>query len=184
MKDYGLNKGLVQQFDTSDRRTKGSFFGFRKMFWEYLNKLNVGFYDPCCPDAALKIPVFYNPTTGTLQYIVDGEAENAPDYTGIPATPSNNIIAGAGGAIPVNNYLTTINTDAGGDAFTLADGTLINQLKKIQLIVDGGGNGVVTPAHLSGAPTTITFDDAADYVILGWNGTDWVVVENSGTTIA
>lgn len=51
MKDQGLNKGLVQSFNTSDRRSKGVFYGFRKMFWTYLTKLNVGFYDPCCPEA-------------------------------------------------------------------------------------------------------------------------------------
>lgn len=51
MKDQGLNKGLVQDFETSDRRNKGAFYGFRKMFWKYLKKLNVAFYDPCCEDA-------------------------------------------------------------------------------------------------------------------------------------
>lgn len=52
MKDKGLDRGLVQDFDTSARRGKGHFFGFRKMFWDYLTKLGVAFYDPCCEDAA------------------------------------------------------------------------------------------------------------------------------------
>lgn len=184
MKDKGLNRGLVQQFDTSDKRQKGAFYGFRKMFWEYLNKLNVGFYDPCCPEASTKLPVYVDRITGALLYVkADGTVAPASDVT-TPVTASNDIIAGAGGAIPVTNYFTTINTDAGGDAFTLANGTVVNQLKKIQLVTFGGGNGVLTPANLEGASTTVTFNSPGDYVVLGWNGTDWVVVENSGVVVA
>jgi|JI8StandDraft_1071087.scaffolds.fasta_scaffold47066_3 hypothetical protein len=100
-----------------------------------------------------------------------------------PSVATNNITAGTGGAILVTNYFTTINTDAGGDAFTLANGTQIGQLKLIRLVADGGGNGVVTPTSLSGG-TTITFDDAADEVELIWNGTAWVVIKNLGATVA
>ncbi len=95
----------------------------------------------------------------------------------------NNITAGTGGAIAITNYLTTINTDAGGDAFTLASPTVPGLLKKILLVVDGGGDAVITPTSLSGG-TTITMNDATDYVILQWNGTAWVCIENSGCTIA
>lgn len=101
----------------------------------------------------------------------------------IKAVAQGNITAGTGGAIPITNYLTTINTDAGGDAFTLADGDIIGMLKKILLVVDGGGDAVITPVNLADG-TTITMNDATDYVILMWNGTDWVVIENFGSTIA
>ena len=102
-----------------------------------------------------------------------------------PDVAQNDIAAGTGGAVIVTNYLTTINTDAGGDAFTLADGTQIGQMKKILLAVDGGGNGVVTPATaFADATTTATFNDAGDYLILMWNGTAWRVQENSGVTLA
>jgi hypothetical protein len=101
-----------------------------------------------------------------------------------PSVAQNDIAAGTGGAILVTNYLTTINTDAGGDAFTLANGTQIGQMKKILLVADGGGDGVVTPATAFAGGTTATFNDAGDYVILQWSGTAWVVLENSGTTIA
>lgn len=101
----------------------------------------------------------------------------------VPSGAIQNITAGTGGAINVTSYFTTINTDAGGDAFTLANGTVIGQLKKIYLLVDGGGNAVITPVNLA-AGTTITMNDAGDYVVLLWNGTDWVVIENIGSTIA
>lgn len=54
MRDKGLDKGLIREFNTSDRNKRGwskGFFGFRKMFWDYLTKLHVGFNDPCCQDA-------------------------------------------------------------------------------------------------------------------------------------
>ncbi len=101
-----------------------------------------------------------------------------------PVVAQNDIAAGTGGAIIVTNYLTTINTDGTDDAFTLANGAQIGQMKKILLVADGGGNGVVTPATAFAGGTTATFGDAADYLILMWNGTLWVVLENSGVLIA
>jgi hypothetical protein len=95
----------------------------------------------------------------------------------------NNITAGTGGAIVITNYLTTINTDAGGDAFTLASPTTPGLMKKILLVADGGGDAVITPTSLSGG-TTITMGDANDYVILQWSGSAWVCIENSGCAIA
>jgi hypothetical protein len=100
-----------------------------------------------------------------------------------PSGDPQNIASGLGGAINVTSYFTTLNTDAGGDAYTLANGTVSGQLKKIYLLTDGGGNAVITPANLAGG-TTITMNDAADYVVLLWNGTDWVVIENIGSVIA
>ena len=96
-----------------------------------------------------------------------------------PVTAQNNITAGTGGAISITNYLTTVNTDAGGDAFTLANGTQSGQMKKILLVVDGGGDATIT---LTGY-TSIVMNDAADFVILMWNGTAWKVLENSGSTV-
>lgn len=96
-----------------------------------------------------------------------------------------NIVAGAGGAISVECYSTTVNTDAGGDAFTLADGTINGQLKKIKLIVDGGGDATITVASFL-AGTTITMNDAGDEVLLMWsvNDSSWLLLENSGCTIS
>ena len=111
---------------------------------------------------------------------VTGNSQLAAFY---PSVAQNDIAAGTGGAISITTYLTTINTDAGGDNFTLANALQPGQIKKILLVVDGGGNGVVTPVSLTGG-TTITFQDAADYVILQWTGTSWVCLENSGCAIA
>lgn len=111
-------------------------------------------------------------------------ADNPLLFAGFfPWAAQNNITAGTGGLIPNTTYLTTINTDAGGDAFTLSDGDCAGHIKKILLVVDGGGNAVITPDNLSGG-TTITMNDAGDYVILLFDGTEWICIENSGCTIA
>lgn len=105
-------------------------------------------------------------------------------YAGFyPAVAADDIAAGTGGAISVANALTTINTDAGGDAFTLADGTVVGQIKNIQLVADGGGNAVITPANFLDG-TTITFADAGDSCSLLWNGSNWVLIANNGGTVA
>jgi hypothetical protein len=82
-------------------------------------------------------------------------------------------LSGAG-AITTTEYYTAWTT-TGADAGTLADGDKVGQMKKIQLIVDGG-DGTLTPVSLSGG-TTITFADAGDYAILMWDSSNWVAIE-------
>lgn len=82
-------------------------------------------------------------------------------------------LSGAG-AVNVTSYLTKWTT-TGANAGTLADGMKVGQLKKVQLIVDGG-DGTLTPVTLSGG-TTITFADAGDFVLLMWTPVGWVVLE-------
>jgi hypothetical protein len=82
-------------------------------------------------------------------------------------------ISGAG-AMNTTSYLTKWTT-TGAQAGTLANGQVIGQLKKIQLIVDGG-DGTLTPTNLAGG-TTITFADAGDFAVLLWDGTEWIAIE-------
>jgi len=86
------------------------------------------------------------------------------------------IAAAAGGAISVATHYTDIAVDAGGDAYTLAAGVCIGQLKKIMLSATAGGTGVVTSVF-AGAATTLTFTNAGEYALLMWNGTDWIALE-------
>lgn len=71
MKDKGINKGLVQDFETSNRRTKFGFYGFRQMFRDYLTKLSVPFTDPCCAitdeNDKTYFPVRWNDTDSVLE---------------------------------------------------------------------------------------------------------------------
>jgi hypothetical protein len=82
-------------------------------------------------------------------------------------------LSGAG-AITVTQFYTAWTTTA-ADAGTMANGSVPGQLKKVQLIVDGG-DGTLTPAALTGG-TTVTFADAGDYALFLWTGSSWVVLE-------
>jgi len=77
-------------------------------------------------------------------------------------------------AIPLTNYFSTLNSTAAATTQTLAASTIYGQVKKIQMIVDGGDD-VVTVTSLSGG-TTITFADVGDTVELMWNGTNWIAI--------
>lgn len=88
-------------------------------------------------------------------------------------TAAQQALSGAG-AINVTTFYTAWTTTA-ANAGTLADGVRVGQLKKVQLIIDGG-DGTLTPANLAGG-TTITFADAGDYALLLWDGTDWNAIE-------
>ncbi len=170
MRDYLLKSGTFQY--TKEGKSRVGGLSLFQAFREYLAASGTCCDKNIAANAVTATSVVSNDITSTGGLIVGF----------IPAVAQDNITAGTGGAISVATYLTTINTDAGGDAFTLADGVK-GQMKKILLVVDGGGNATITPANLAGG-TTITMNDAADYVVLIFNGTDWVVIENSGSTVA
>lgn len=106
------------------------------------------------------------------------EVMTVPDggATGGYLAAAQESLAAGGGAVGVTTYYTAGASDAGGDAWTLANGTFAGQLKKIKLITDGGGDAVLTPTSLTGG-TTITFADVGDYVVLLWDGDSWVPIE-------
>ena len=89
-------------------------------------------------------------------------------------------LSGAG-AVDIVNLVTEVTTTA-ADALTLADGTA-GQMKIITMIVDGG-DGTLTPTTFANG-TTITFDAVNETVCLVFANTiGWVVVSNSGATVA
>lgn len=90
------------------------------------------------------------------------------------------IAAAAGGAISVATYVTHVSADAGGDAFTIASGTVVGQRKRIYFLATAGGTGVVTGAF-RGADNTLTFTNAGEYAELIWDGTDWLDIELGST---
>lgn len=106
--------------------------------------------------------------------VKDGSASFGTSYVRLHPIAAKQALVGAG-AITLTEWYSTIDTNAGAAAFTLANGTVVGQVKKIQMIIDGG-DGTLTPTSLSGG-TTITFADAGDFAILMWNGTAWVAIE-------
>ena len=91
----------------------------------------------------------------------------------VPCIPdvAQQALSGAG-ACNVTAFYTAVTT-TGADALTLAAGTELGQLKKIQMIVDGG-NGTLTIADpVSASLDVILLADAGDYAMCMWNGTAW-----------
>lgn len=78
--------------------------------------------------------------------------------------------------IDLDAFCTFISTDSGGDAFDLPDGTVVGQQKKIVFRADDGGSATVTGSFYSDRDT-LTFDDAGEYALLQWDGTDWIALE-------
>lgn len=93
------------------------------------------------------------------------------------------IISGAQNAVStttacgITNYNTTLATGGAGIAPTLANSTLTGQLRRFQMITDGGFDAVLTPATaFQGGATTITFADVGDTAEIMWNGSAWQVL--------
>mgnify|MGYP006908222840 CR=1 FL=1 len=94
-----------------------------------------------------------------------------------PLIPNAAADANSGpGAVSVTTYFTELTT-TGADAFTLADGTKVGQLKKIILVSDGG-DATLTPATFVDG-STVTFADVGDYVVLIYtgDGAGWRAIE-------
>ena len=92
-------------------------------------------------------------------------------------------LSGAGAA-DTTNLITELTTAAGAAAVTLADGTTAGQIKIITMVVDGGGTATVTPTTFANG-TSMAFADVNDTVMLAWANTiGWVIVSNSGATVA
>lgn len=85
-------------------------------------------------------------------------------------------LAEGGGAVTITEYYTTVENGSESEIFTLIDGNIIGLLKKIQLISENVGSGVLTPNNLAGG-TTITFLEIGDFAILLWDGNNWVPIE-------
>jgi hypothetical protein len=102
----------------------------------------------------------------------------APVY--LDAAPQ--ALSGAG-AVDIVSPITNVTTTGATDALTLADSTIIGQMKVINHVVDGGGY-VLTPTTLSGG-TTITVTDVSVSITLMWTSTGWRLVSQTGAaTIA
>jgi hypothetical protein len=82
----------------------------------------------------------------------------------------------------VVTYYSDLSVDAGGDSFTMANGTMVGQLKVIRLTVTGGGTAVITPTSLAGG-TTLTLSAADSEAELMWNGSAWRAIKLIGSAI-
>jgi len=90
---------------------------------------------------------------------------------GLLPTAVQQALSGAG-AVNLTTYYTAI-TNTGADALTLADSTLVGQIKKVKMIVDPGTDSTLT----FNTNATIVFADVGDYAVLVWTAAGWVPIE-------
>ena len=98
---------------------------------------------------------------------------NLPSFIGF-SNSYENITDGIQAAVGITTALTLLASSGTNTATTLADGTVIGQLKVIINDTDGG-TSQLTPADPLGY-TNIDFADDGDSVTLMWTGTSWAVV--------
>ena len=81
-----------------------------------------------------------------------------------------------GTTLAITSDVITFDTTAEAFSYALPDG-VVGQKIRLVMIVDGGNNAVITPAHL-GNGSTLTFADVGDACDLEFLGEDWWVVGN------
>lgn len=104
------------------------------------------------------------------------QINTAPAYSPLIFAGLPQALSGAGACSVVLKDTNFTSTGA-GDALTLANGTIIGQLKQVTHIVDGG-SGVLTPAEFADG-TEITFTTGGERWVGLWTGTAWQTIEIS-----
>lgn len=107
------------------------------------------------------------------------EAVAGANLTGAATTSAADSLA-----IPVTHRVVAKTTGADAEALTLANG-VAGQRLLIYLVVDGGGDGTLTPTTKTGF-ATIVFADAGDYATLEYvdDTVGWILVGHGGLTAA
>jgi hypothetical protein len=95
------------------------------------------------------------------------ESDQAMDFV-IPLyqNAAAEAVSGAG-AVAVTCYYSAM-TSTSTDAWTLADGLVNGQMKKVQMIVDGGTSTLTLASAASASLDVISFADAGDFALLMW----------------
>jgi hypothetical protein len=151
MRDYGIDKGLIEFRDDSDRKQRGwskGFWGFRKMFRDYLTKLNVAFYDTCCPaagDVTIR-PVSYNDTSNQIRYFDSVTETWLPVTDGAGSFDSITLDDGTVGSLAVR-----IGADANNGLYGVSDTVLGVAVEGAQVATFGTTNMAVNGVTNIGA---------------------------------
>ena len=103
---------------------------------------------------------------------------NLPSFIGF-SNSYEDISDGSQTAISITHALTLLQT-AGSNATTLADGTVIGQIKVIIHDTDGGASEC-TPADPVGF-VDMDFEDVGDTATLMWNGYHWFALASHKAT--
>lgn len=182
--DLALQRSFLQKVILDDPNYK-NYYALRKLFADYLTKLNVPFYDTCCPTASTpdSFPIRY--FDGNIQYF-DGD-EWVTISVGV--TTQMSVTQDGSGVKLVNdeaapgNYQVYSTNSAGVRGWNdgvFGSGTAPAGTTKYYPVWDGTntlGNGVAVESNGSGTGASFFIDD----VIKGVTTTNWglLVVRNA-----
>ena len=102
---------------------------------------------------------------------------NLPTFLGFSNSIDDVTAAQNSGAISITTAVTLLATEGTNAETTLADGTIVGQLKVI-ICDDGTGNTELTPAEREGF-AAIDFVAAGDAVMCMWTGSKWAVLASN-----
>jgi hypothetical protein len=127
--------------------------------------------------------VFTDGAAGNIDITAGGTSGEIDMNSPVAHTSTETITAGTGGALALTTSVSLLETDAGGDAYTLAAG-VAGQIKFVSLITHGGGNGVLTLTGNPAAYDVITFTAVGQSACLVYTATGWMPISLQGCTIA
>jgi len=100
---------------------------------------------------------------------------NLPSFIGFSNSVQDMTAVQNGGAISITTAVTLLGLESTNGATTLANGTVIGQMKTIIADADSSGASAMTPATPLGY-ANIAFADDGDTVTLMWTGAKWAIV--------
>ena len=99
---------------------------------------------------------------------------NLPSFIGFSNSVQDMTSVQNSGAISITTAVTLLNLESTNGATTLADGTVVGQMKTIIADVDQGSS-VMTPASPMGF-ADLNFVDDGDTAMLMWTGAAWAII--------
>ena len=99
---------------------------------------------------------------------------NLPSFIGFSNSVQDMTSVQNSGAISITTAVTLLNLESTNGATTLADGTVVGQMKTLIADVDQGSS-VMTPASPMGF-ADLNFVDDGDTATLLWSGAKWAVI--------
>jgi len=102
---------------------------------------------------------------------------NLPSFIGFTNSVQDMTAVQNSGSISVSTAVTLLELESTNGATTLANGTVIGQMKTIIADV-GGGTSTLTPASRLGY-TNIRFVDDGDSATLMWTGNAWAIINTA-----
>lgn len=143
MLEQGLDKALIEKREDSrtQRGWNKGFFSFRRMFWDYLNKLHVPFSDDCCLTASENgAPLRFDPDTEAIQSF----DSSSNTWANVPIGPDATLKKVVGGAgveyYSIPSHAFTGNEDITTFGFVNTDGTITDNTFGYDTISVQGGN--------------------------------------------